>query len=283
MTHFKSDKDIGVFTRATTVEISKVDEAANRRKFLVLKNKGSMMDEILKNVLDVEVEGEDVISKSADLSEKQKGALVALMRIASSYRDELSSESVADTLKAAGIELPQAEPVVEQAEETPAQEEEVDVAKAADLPEEVQEVFKALQDKVEKQEQELLAQKAAHDKAQEKLLRAEYTAKAKEEFGYLGGYEQVGLALKGLAEHKELFAAWEPILKAANEKIEKGNFFTESTRPSDGEGEVQKSAYDKLNERAQELLVTKKAKSMSQALVMAASENRELAEEAREG
>lgn len=113
-----------ILTDLEAVEVSLVDSAANKRRFLLLKNDkdradsdgpdtpardglgkgGEGMNKVLKALLETEAEGETTLLKQMltdddgepiDVSDEAQEALTAVVRLLLAYQDELPSELVA--------------------------------------------------------------------------------------------------------------------------------------------------------------------------------------------
>lgn len=91
----KKQEDVSEITDAKIYEVSLVDEAANERDFLLLKNLkngGLKMEDIIKEVLNTELENkkevEDIL-KEIDISKEGKYALKNMMKIIQTYADVL--------------------------------------------------------------------------------------------------------------------------------------------------------------------------------------------------
>ena len=248
---------VGRLTDVETVEVSIVDRAANKRRFAILKSEGNQMEEVIQNVLDVEVEGEEVISKTEGVSEKGQAALTSILRLAKGFEDEVTGELLLEVLKSAGaVEVPEA-PAVEEVET----EEVVEVVKAEDLPEEAQALFKMQHEAIQKAEARVAEIEKELNAAKEEKAVAEFTKKAETDYPELGDAVEVGSVLKALADH-EVFEKLETLLKAANEKIAKGGLFEElAPVTKDAESATAGTAYQQMVKKAQELVATKGGKA----------------------
>jgi hypothetical protein len=229
-------------------EVSLVDRAANKRRFLLFKQEGSTMEEdILKAVLEADLEDEaqvDEVLKAANISDKGKLAIKGAIRLLQAFKDELPKDVMKTLSGLAGYEYP--EPAKKPPEEPPVKA----TAKGADgkdgacgtkygplqkadgtldleqVPEElrptVELLFKAQQDAVVREAKLETILKAERDLR----LTREFVTKA-EAFSHLPiKPEEFGPVLKTIQEKApEAYDAIEQVLKAADALIVQAGAF----------------------------------------------------------
>ena len=114
------DKPLTAVTSMEASEVSLVDKGANRKKrFPIFKSEERMDSEILKAVLETEVDGEKRLAEllaKAELSDKGQAAVQAAVRLLSSFKDELPEGVMGMLQEAAG--LPSEAPEANDAEKT---------------------------------------------------------------------------------------------------------------------------------------------------------------------
>ncbi len=229
------------------VEVSLVPKGANRKRFLIFKEDDPPMQEILKAILETELDDEkkvDEVLKAAKLSDKAQNAVKGALRLLNAYKDELPKDIMKTLAGLAGYGYP--EPTEKQKGKDKDDDEDkkkkygypAPVKKEdgswdfSGIPEEVRPMVEALWkehlEEVKKREELERVLKEERDKQ----ARKEFIQKAATEFGNLPVKpEEFGLVLKGLAEKApEEYAKLEGVLKAANEAIEKGALFAEVGR-----------------------------------------------------
>jgi phage tail tape-measure protein len=108
-------------------EVSLVDRAAIKRRFLILKEDSAMSD-ILKSVLETDLENEskvDEILKAAGIGEEAVAAVKGSMRLLTAYKDELPDDILATIGNLSGFEVAKAaEPETEEVKKAKEAEEE---------------------------------------------------------------------------------------------------------------------------------------------------------------
>lgn len=209
-------------TELKALEVSLVDAGANKKKRFPIFKQELDMDEILKAVLETEVDEEAKLGEwleKAKLSDKGKAAVTSVLRMLSAYKDELPKD-VLDALAATvGYDKAKAkkeEPKKEEDEEMTEEKKEV---KKEEMDPEVAAVMKA-------QATEMEALKAQNEQIT-KALRAEtdarklmeWTAKAEQELSHYPGKsaKELGLMLKTAEDKDPEFAKQQfEVLKSAS-------------------------------------------------------------------
>jgi hypothetical protein len=183
------------------VEVSLVGQGANlKKRFPIFKQENNMDEEILKAVLETDVDEEAGLiewAQKTKVSDKGTEAAQGLLRILSSFKDELSSDVLKQVVKAAGFEMPEedkkkkkekekvAKPKEEEEEEMEAKK----VKKELDIPDDVKEHFEAIQKAQDAKLEALTAQNEKVEKAlkEEKDTRRleHWVAKSKENLEFV--------------------------------------------------------------------------------------------------
>jgi len=246
-------------------EVSIVDKGANKKKrFPIVKQESNMNEEIIKAVLDTEVEGEAKLAEFVEKAELDADAvpvLKGMLRLAESFKDKLTTESLSTIAGIAGYEEPvnkakgeekKAMPLDEEEED---EEEEMKMKKSLEgMPEEVKKQF----DEITKaHDEEMAAMKEKHEAVAKALKEAQdlrelesWVTKAKEELSGIPGKssEELGAMFKSLADKdKDMAEAQFAIMKDSAAAIKKSVMFNELG----GRGEVNTgSAMDKLTKAA---------------------------------
>jgi hypothetical protein len=163
-----------------TKEVSLVDKGANNKKrFPVFKKQENNMDkDILKAVLETDVDEEAGLlewAQKSNVSEKGTTAAQAALRILSSFKDELSKETLAEVAKAAGFEFPKGDKEEEKKKKAKAEKEEdkdemeKEVKKELDVSDDVKAHYEAV---AKAQNEQIEALKTQNEKI-EKALKDE--------------------------------------------------------------------------------------------------------------
>lgn len=270
-------------------EVSLVDKPANRRRFLILKQENGMQQEdVLKAVLEAELEDEgkvDTVLKAAGLSENAQAATKGALRLLNAFKEEMPKDIFSKlaecsgypppepATKAAVAETPEekqkrleeeaaAAAVAAAAKQAKAKKEDGPVVKAdgsldlSGVPEEVrpavEAIWKSHQEAVAKAEQ---LQKSL-DEEKTRRRTAEFIQKAEQQYSNLPGTTPVDLApvlmaIEGSAP--EAYAKLETVLKAADVAIKQGLLFKSigSDKGSDGSGN---SAWVRIEAAADKLV-----------------------------
>ena len=230
-------------------EVSLVDQAANKRKFPIWKNKESNMDsKILQAVIEQELGDEKALEEwvtKAKLSEKGANAVKAAFRILGGFKEELPADVMTKLAALAGMSAPAApaapaakpNPFAKKEEEKPVAKKEEPVAKAlAGLPEEVR---KALAKEKEARDLEIKTltennvkiTKALADQADERNLDG-WNEKARTELSHYPGEstEEIAKALHKMDKaDPELAASQFKHMKAASDALKNSEIFKPRT------------------------------------------------------
>lgn len=259
-------KDLTELRDFKVKEVSVVDKGANKKKrFPIFKQEKPMNEEIMKAVLETEVEGEANLQEFIDKSELDEGGIDAAkgaLRILSSFKDKLPEGTISKLAEIAGYD----QPIIKEAkkEEAPQkeeeeEEEETEMKKSLEgVSEEVKKQFEDIQKEHQAQVDALKAKNEEIEKAlKEEKDRREletWVAKAKEELDGIPGKtaEELGTELKKLADvDTEIADSQFNVLKASAEAIKEGNLLKELG----GRGmDVAGSAMDKINKLAEKLI-----------------------------
>jgi hypothetical protein len=285
--------------------VSLVDRAAVRdpveqsepNRFLIWKRDqsqgGHPMSKLTKELLDQlgdAVEKEETLGKLVEKAEDSDTAALAVSgaaRLLHTVKSDLTPEALAEVVKAAGLELPEAEAPKFEAKNAS---ELVEALKKAEVsPEAVTEVEQALTKAAEKAEIEKAdlppGVKAALEKAEddrkeaarkaeeaERIAKEERDTRLTKEFvakaeGYKGltvEAEKFGPILKSVSEKltKEEADELERVLKAADEQIVKGELFKEAG----GHGPAPSDAFAEATQKAEELRKSDSSLTKEQAL-----------------
>jgi len=276
-----------------TQEVSLVDRAANKRKFILFKSEGGVMkiDEmVLKAILEGDLPlAEKLKSVFEGWSEKAVGAFQAVMKLLGSYKDELPADALtksAEVLKEMGFELPTVEKVVTKEVEKGAKPTWLPVKKddgsydLSSIPEESRPMVEMLLKSYDGSEDEIKKLNEKLEKAADEQATKEAVAKAAT-FTHIPelSAEEFAPVIKALSGAD--FEAWakvESILKAANKVIEDGELLKQFGKDGIGESEAER----KLDSMAKER-VTKSAgeKSYEQAYTEILDENPDLYAQAK--
>lgn len=234
-----------------TAEVSIVDRAANKRRFLLTKNEegadmpqdneNSLLSPVMLDLIDTEVTGEDKMEELfKSLDPEATNAVRGAMRMLQSFRDDLPQDVLSHIAKAGDFPEFMKEKTKKRKEkmaknqdgDTPAK----DTPKVDDLPQEAQVLFKAQNDKLEEMQKSLVETQDINKSLATQLreerdarLNREYVAKA-EGYASLPGVkaDEFGLVLKSLADKApEEVEKIETVLKAAVEVISKSDAFSE--------------------------------------------------------
>jgi len=296
--------------------VSLVDRAAVRdpveqsepNRFLIWKRDqsqgGHPMSKLTKELLDQlgdPVENEDALGKLVEKAEHSAAAALALSgaaRLLAAHKSDLTPEAVAEVVKAAGLELPEAEAPTLTAKSA---DELVTALKGADVKESVvKEVEDALTKAAEKAELEKAdlspAAKAALQKAEERAQKAEEKAAEGHELAKEERDERLNKEFIAKAEDFKALtvepAKLGPILKAASEKLDKADFEelervlkaadeqvakSELLKEAGANGSVTPSgAYDEAAKKAEEIRKSDPKLSQEQALEKAFEDDPDL-------
>jgi hypothetical protein len=259
-----------------THEVSIVDKGANKKgRFPIFKQESQMDEEIMKAVLETEVDEEnslaDYVTKS-ELDDKGAMALKAALRILKSFKDKLTPDALNTLATIAGYEEPvsKAAPPKEAKKEDMEEEEEEEalaIKKSLDgMPDEVKEHFEAItkaQEEITKaQEDKIVKLEKALKQEQDRRELETWVAKAREDLVALPGKtpEEHGEAFKKMADADPKLAEDQyNILKSAADAVKKSALYSElGGRGQDTTG----TAYSKIMKKAEQL-IEKSSESMT--------------------
>lgn len=263
-----------------THEVSLVDKGANKKKrFPIFKQESPMNEEIIKAVLETQVDEEASIQEFIDKSELDETATHAVtgaLRILSSFKDKLPTDTLSTLATAAGY----AEPVAKKEEPAPPEkkkekemedEEELEMKKSLEgMPEEVQKRFEEITKAHNEQIEELKSENAEVKKAlkveRDQKELEDWVTKAKEELTGIPNKtpQELGESLKKLADVDKALADDQfATMKAAADTIKQSALFKEIG----GRGmDIAGSAMDKVNKKAQALIEKSEGLTKEQAV-----------------
>jgi hypothetical protein len=280
-------EDLTEIKNVKTDEVSLVDKGANKKKrFPIYKQESPMNEDIIKAVLETQVDEEtgiDEFIKKSELDETGAQVVKGALRLLAGFKDKLPTETLSELAKVAGYE----EPVVKakEEEEIPPkkknekemeedEEEELKMKKSLEeLPEEVRKEFEAIHkaqdDKISEltKANEVFAKQLKEER--DRRETEEWVAKCKEHLAALPGKtaQEHGESFKKMADAdpelaKEQFA----VLKAAADAVKEGNLYKElGGRGEDTTGSVM----TKINKAANELRKSDSNLSKEQAFMKA--------------
>jgi hypothetical protein len=225
------------------------------------EEEGGTMDEILKAILETDLQNEaevEKVLKAANLSDKAQAAVRNTLKILNAYKDELPGDILKTLAELAGYGYPAPAEKAKDGDEKKAPAEKANEeekkkkkpgeygygypVKKADgswdlskVPEELrpsfETIFKEHEELVKKAaeaEQKAAATEAVLKAERDERLRKEWIAKAAEYKHLPAKPEEFGLVLKALSEKApEELAKLEQVLKAADEQIGQGALFKE--------------------------------------------------------
>jgi hypothetical protein len=260
-------EDLTEIKNVKTDEVSLVDKGANKKKrFPIFKQESQMNDDIIKAVLETQVDEEtnldEFISKS-ELDETGAQVVKGALRLLAGFKDKLPTETPSALAKAAGYEEPVAKAKKE--EEIPPKEmdeeedeEEMKMKKSLEaLPEELRKEFETIQ----KAQDDKIAELTTKNETFAKQLKEErdrreteeWVAKCKEHLAALPGKtaQEHGESFKKMADaDAELAEEQFKVLKSAADAIKEGNLYKElGGRGEDTTGSVM----TKINKAAAKL------------------------------
>jgi len=234
-------------------EVSLVHRAANRRRYLLLKNEsgGSKVNiDAIKDILGTEAENEEsfkaVLSKSNVEDDGAEG-LISAFRLFNAYRESASPEVMASLLEAMGVEsaAPAATETTDTSEVSKS-DGKPDLSKVPDeIRGQVEKLFKSMEDK----EKQIATLREQVEKSQRESRRREFVEKA-EQMPHIPTPDGVSFVdvLMGLADKApEEYAALEQILTSVDQTIEKSDLFKSygnagATRSGTAEAELKQRA-----------------------------------------
>lgn len=227
-------------------EVSLVKRPANKREFLLTKNDGEEMDELLQAVLETQADNEDAVVeslKARGLDDSAIEAAKGVMRLISAYSDKFDGDAFKEIGKAVGFET---------GEET-----------KGDTKPKITKTEKATLDpetrtKVESLEKAYDAYKSRIDKLEESLAQSEsdkrvasFVEKVKDLDGLNSTPENVGTSLKEFADATSDEKADEmlQILRAASAAVKNAELFSEYG--SSGVSVAGQSALEEVDRQAE--------------------------------
>ncbi len=287
-------------------EISTVKAGANKKgRFPIFKSEDGMPEEILKAVLEVEVEDEvqlKEIFKKSECSEKGQSAAISILRIVKSFAEEMPQEVVEKLAEMTGIrkEEDMAEytfPKVSDKEEyqkfldempdeirkeltpdeVPEKEEEKEEEILKSLPEEAQAILKEQTDKIAALEKSNEATNAVLKQEREDRLLIEWVEKAKTDLSHFPGEsaDELGKMLMELdGIDSDMATKQFEKMKKASDAL-KGSSVLKSVGFGGGENE-EPSAEGAILKKAAEIIEKSEGMSQEKAYAQAVDENPEL-------
>lgn len=259
------------------LEVSFVPRGANNRKILLTKSeKGEQMEDILKELLESDLENEGAIDEKIEKSlpdeiRKDKEAVakvqatmkaaVKLIQSLGKRLDDKDKDKLIGQLgnlagfKKVAKEEPKADPKPPAKTADPKdpvkKEDEMDPKMKA----QIETILKASDEKIEKVQKENEALRVDVKKEQDLRITKEFEDKAKS-YGHLGGKsKEIGLLLKEASENlpKAQYEQMVAIFKSSDAKISAGNLFSERGASGGGE-EAEGSVYAQVEVKKEEIM-----------------------------
>jgi len=262
-------EDLTEIKNVKTDEVSLVDKGANKKKrFPIYKQESPMNEDIIKAVLETQVDEEtniDEFIKKSELDETGAQVVKGALRLLAGFKDKLPTETLSELAKVAGYEVPVSKAKKEkeippkEMMEDEEDEEEMKMKKSLEaLPEELRKEFETIQKAQNDKIAELTNQNQVFAKQlkeeRDRRETEEWVAKCKEHLAALPGKtaQEHGESFKKMADAdpelaKEQFA----VLKAAADAVKEGNLYKElGGRGEDTTGSVM----TKINKAAAKLM-----------------------------
>ena len=245
------------------VEVSLVDHPANKRKFLLMKNKGDgSVDELIALILETEAENEadlDAVLAERDLPEDTEAAVRGTFRLLNAHRETLTEDIVKAVMIKSGFLTEQVEEVTDEVENVEDESDEVvteEVEKAEESDDPLAEITKAdgtidldsvpeavrpaleqlWRERHDAEEERQELEKALQDERQEKRS-AEMITKAKG-YGLPGDAEMVAnLLMKTEDEDPDKYAALATWLESISAIVKGSDLFDEIGHGGDEDDE----------------------------------------------
>jgi len=232
-----------------TLEVSLVPRGANKKRFALRKSEDEVMDEIIKAVLENDLDNEaaiDKVLKAAKMSEKAQGAIKAMLKLAAGFKDEMPADMMKMLSKLAGYDVGTPEGFAPQKKS-----DELDA-----LPPEVRAKVEALWKANDEQRKENEKLQAVIKAERDERVGKEFVAKAAADFAHLPGAkaEDLGPVLKALSESSpEAYAKIELTLKAADEALKQSALLTQAGHASTHDS-LSGGAWDKIVQLADSIV-----------------------------
>lgn len=262
-------------------EVSLVDEAANRRSLLLLKNLGDKpVDKLVKLALETTLEDEGSITKKLDgVSEDSQNAVLAALRILRGHGEELDSEVMKSLATDFGIPEPKVVPPPPEDKKKETEEPE-DAIKS--LPEDLQEVFTKQRETNDVLQKRLDKAETRADVLERASKLDDYVVKAKE-LGLPGANsEEMGEALLTIDENApEAYKRMISVLESTANVLKDSKLFKSVGSSAPGGGE--NTAWEKITKRARQREAESNGKiNFQNAVDQIMREDRSLAEQYQE-
>lgn len=249
------------------VEVSLVPRAANKKKFLLLKSEGgNEMDEILKALIEAELDDEqnvDKVLKAGKVSDKAANAVKGALKLLNAFKDELPKDIMNTLASLGGYGYAAPTQMAKQTCGTggaggykPMKKEDGSLDLEG-VPEDMKPTITALwkdrEDMVKKSEiLEAMIKKQEDDKLTEKYVQV-----AKSFKGLVIKPEEFGIVLKEIAINSpKSIDKIEEVLKSADQAIVEGGIFKEIGSSAGGSGGAK--AMDKIEQKAVEIMKSEK-------------------------
>jgi len=246
------------------IEVSLVSKAANKKKFVILKSESkgvNQMDEILKAIVEAELENEqevDKILKAKKVSDKAMAAVKGALKVLNAFKDELPNDVMTTLAGLAGYGYAAPEEMAKQK----AGYKEYKPMKKADgsldldgVPEEVKPLLISLWKENEDIVKKSNVLEAMIQKQEEDRLTEKYVQVAKQFKNFSVNPEELGVVLKEIAKKApDIITKVEEVLKSADAALSKAGLFKEIGSAA---GNAPK-AMDKIEQKANEIMKTEK-------------------------
>lgn len=250
-------------------EVSFVDRAANKRRFLVLKKEDGPVAKVIEVALGAELENEgeiDALAKEHELTEDATEAIKGAVRLVEAYAETIPEGALQSLAKRFGIEPPEEKKKGEHSKPKPPDTSDLPKATA----ERVLQMWESAQEEREKREK--LEQRL--DTIEEERENRQYIAKAASFSRLPIKADEFGPVLRQIAKSMpEAYAVIETVLASTDAMLEKAKFFSEL---GSGQGVTSGGAFEKVSALASEIAKSEKM-SPTDALAKALADNPALA------
>jgi hypothetical protein len=264
------------------IEVSLVSKAANKKKFVILKSESkgvNQMDEILKAIVESELENEkevDKILKQKKVSEKAVIAVKGALKVLNAFKDELPKDVMNTLAELAGYGYEAPEGMAKQKAAGCGDYKPVKKADGSidltGVPEEVKPLLTALWKENEDMAKRANVLEAMIQKQEDDKLTDKYVQVAKQFKNFSLNPAELGAVLKDIAKKTpESVAKIEEVLKSADAAISNSGLFKEIGSAA---GNSPK-AMDKIEQKAVEIMKTEKI-TKAEAITKALESNPEL-------